>query len=109
MSPAEVIASAEEGVDIQLHTHPHRLITTLDQDHELRAEIEENRTRILQLTGRNPVHFCYPSGKYGTEYLPALRQLGIATATTCEPDLAARSSDPLLLPRYVDTETQTQD
>src|SRR5271169_2564971 len=35
MSPAEVSAIAEEGIDIQLHTHRHRLITTLDQDHEL--------------------------------------------------------------------------
>ena len=109
MSPAEVSATAEEGVDIQLHTHHHRLITTIDQDHELRAEIEENRTRIFQLTGRNPVHFCYPVGKYSPKYLPALRQLGIATATTCEADLAVRSSNPLLLPRYVDTEAQTMD
>lgn len=109
MSPAEVTAIATEGVDIQLHTHRHKLITTLDQEQELRAEIQENRVRILQLTGRNPMHFCYPSGKYSADYLPALRQLGIATATTCEPDLAARSSDPLLLPRYVDTEVQTED
>jgi len=109
MSPAEVSAIAEEGVDIQLHTHRHRLITTLDQDHELRTEIEENRTRILQLTGRNPVHFCYPVGRYSPDYLPALRRLGIATATTCDPDLADRNSDPLLLPRYVDTEVKTQE
>ena len=109
MSPAEVSAIAGEGVDIQLHTHHHRLITTIDQDHELSAEIEENRTRIFQLTGRNPVHFCYPVGKYSPKYLPALRQLGIATATTCEPGLAGKKSDPLLLPRFVDTEAQMQD
>jgi peptidoglycan/xylan/chitin deacetylase (PgdA/CDA1 family) len=109
MSPADISAIAQEGVDVQLHTHRHRLITTLGQGQELRTEIEENRKRILQLTGRNPVHLCYPSGKYSTESLPALRRLGIATATTCEPDLAARSSNLLLLPRYVDTQAQTLD
>jgi peptidoglycan/xylan/chitin deacetylase (PgdA/CDA1 family) len=109
MSPEEVSAIAQEGVDIQLHTHRHRLIPTLGQGQELREEIEENRKRILQLTGHNPVHFCYPSGRYNAQCLPALRQLGIATATTCDPDLATRTSNPLLLPRYVDTEVQTQD
>ena len=109
MNPEEVSAIAQEGVDIQLHTHHHRLVTSLGQGQGLRTEIEENRKRIVYLTGRNPVHFCYPCGKYSVESLPVLRQLGIATATTCEPDLAARSSNPLILPRYVDTEVQTQD
>ncbi len=109
MSPEEVSAIAQEGVDVQLHTHRHRLVTTLGHGEDLRTEIEENRKRIAEFTGRTPVHFCYPSGKYNSECLPALRRLGIETATTCVPDLAAKSSNPLLLPRYVDTEVQTQD
>lgn len=108
MSPAEVSAIAQEGIDVQLHTHRHRLIPSLDPG-ELREEIEENRKGIAELTGQYPVHLCYPSGKYNLAYLQPLRQLGIATATTCEPDLVCATSDPLLLPRYVDTEVQSQD
>jgi len=70
---------------------------------------ETNRKGIAEITGRYPVHLCYPSGKYRISYLPALRQLEIATATTCEPDLASTTSNPLLLPRFVDTEAQSQD
>ena len=106
MSPEEVSAIAREGTDIQLHTHSHQLVTDLDQE-ELRTDIEENRRRIVELTGTDPVHFCYPNGKYSPECLPTLRDLGIATATTCEPALTAGNSNPLLLPRYIDTDTRT--
>lgn len=108
MSPEDVREIAREGIDVELHTHTHRLITTLGQSDGLEAEVRENQRRIFQLTGRNPVHFCYPSGKYSLESLPALRQLGIVTATTCDPDLVAKSSNPLLLPRYIDTDVRSE-
>jgi len=104
MGPEDVREIAREGIDVQLHTHSHQLIPTLIREGGLEAEIEENRRRISQLTGCNPVHFCYPSGIYSLESIPALRQLGIMTATTCDPDLVSKSSNPMLLPRYVDTD-----
>jgi len=108
MSAAEIAAIARAGVDVQLHTHHHRLVTALGQGDELRSEIEENRRRIFEMTGRTAAHFCYPSGKYSLESLSALRQLDIMTATTCEPDLASKSSDPLLLPRYIDSNARSE-
>jgi len=108
MSPEEIAAIAQAGVDVQLHTHRHRLVTALGQGEELRDEIEENRRQLLEMTGRRAVHFCYPSGKYTLESLPVLRQLGIVTATTCEPGLASRGSHPLLLPRYIDTNSRSE-
>ena len=108
MSPEEIKAVAQQGIDIQLHTHSHQFVPKLARGGELQADIEENRRRIVELTGRHPIHFCYPNGKYNPEFLPALHELGIATATTCEPALAARNSNPLLLPRYVDTDARTQ-
>lgn len=107
MSPEEVSEIAREGVDVQLHTHRHEKVSKIGPQGKLPTAIEENRTRIAQLTGRNPVHFCYPSGDYSLEALPVLRQLSIASATTCVPGLAGKKSDPLLLPRYVDTSFQT--
>jgi peptidoglycan/xylan/chitin deacetylase (PgdA/CDA1 family) len=100
MTPSEVSQCAAAGIDIELHTHRHR--TPADESLFIR-EIRDNRDRVRQITGRNPVHFCYPSGVYSREFLPWLRAEGVETATTCENGLAEMTSDPLLLPRVVDT------
>ena len=100
MRPDEVTRVAAEGVDIQLHTHGHR---TPRQTDAFIQDVLKNRARIEAMTGRRPTHLCYPSGNYWPSYLPALRQLGLESATTCDPGLADASSEPLLLPRFVDT------
>lgn len=99
MSPGEARALARRGFDFQLHTHRHRV--PLDRALFMR-EIRDNRRRLEELTGRTPIHFCYPSGVYRAEYLPWLAEAGIASATTCVPGVATRNSAPLLLPRIVD-------
>ena len=100
MRPDEITRLAGEGVDFQLHTHLHR--TPEDPDEFVR-DLRVNRSRLEGLTGRPASHLCYPSGNYRTSYLPLLRREGIASATTCDPDLATVGMDPLLLPRFVDT------
>ena len=100
MRPEEVSALAAQGLDVQLHTHRHR--TPLDRDLFVR-EVAENRKIIREITGDIPVHFCYPSGVYEMAFLPWLKQEGVVSATTCESGLASPSSNPLLLPRIVDT------
>jgi len=105
MNPQEVAELASRGVDFQLHTHRHRLPL---QEGLFVREIEDNRARIRGITNKNPVHFCYPSGEYRAEVLPWLAALGVASATTCEPGIAGPSSNPLLLPRFIDTSLQTQ-
>ena len=100
MRPDEVGGMAREGVDFELHTHWH--CTPADIDEFMRGVLI-NRERIEAFTGKRPTHFCYPSGNYRMEYLPALHQHGITSATTCDPGMAARASHPLLLPRFVDT------
>lgn len=99
MTPDEVAQAARAGVDIQLHTHRHR--TPRDRD-LFEKEIAENRARIADITGKTPVHFCYPSGDYAIEFLPWLRECAVETATTCERGFAGKSSEPLLLPRLLD-------
>jgi peptidoglycan/xylan/chitin deacetylase (PgdA/CDA1 family) len=90
------------GIDVQLHTHRHR--TPLDRQLFLR-EIEDNRQSIRDMTGKNPIHFCYPSGVYDQKFLPWLREAGVVSATTCESGFASRSSNQLLLPRFLDNAT----
>jgi len=99
MNPVEVGQAAREGVSIQLHTHRHR--TPLDRDLFLR-EIRDNRSRILELTGANPTHFCYPSGVYNRDFLPWLAESGIVSATTCDRGLNDSSTNPYLLLRILD-------
>lgn len=101
MRPDDVRRLAAAGLDVQLHTHYHRTPRTAAGFQE---EIVRNRERITELTGRVPVHFCYPSGHYAPEFVGWLSAEGIVSATTCDPGIASRASQPLLLPRLVDHE-----
>ena len=99
MTPDEVSRLAAEGVDVQLHTHRHRTPTV----HELfTREIRDNRESIHSMTGSSPTHFCYPAGVYDDTFVPWLKEMGVESATTCDPDLATRSSHPYFLPRLID-------
>lgn len=101
MTPDVVSRIARSAlVRVEMHTHRHQ--TPLDQALFTR-EIRENRDRIEAMTGIRPKHFCYPSGVFENEFLPWLRQLDVDSATTGEGALASRASEPLLLPRVVDT------
>jgi peptidoglycan/xylan/chitin deacetylase (PgdA/CDA1 family) len=99
MSPEEVAAAAACGVSFEMHTHRHR--TPRDRD-LFQREIHDNRTRIQELTGREPQHFCYPSGDCAPEFLPWLEEMGVKSATTCRRGLAGLGSGLLTLPRILD-------
>ena len=100
MSPSEVAETAAGGIDIQLHTHRHR---TPAERSLFIDEIQQNRKYIAELTGRKDVvHFCYPSGANQPNFLPWLREAGVASATTCNQHYASQESNPLLLPRLLD-------
>jgi peptidoglycan/xylan/chitin deacetylase (PgdA/CDA1 family) len=99
MKPDEVAELSRQGVDFQLHTHRHR--TPVSESLFLR-EVTENRERIAHMTGRRPVHFCYPSGVYHEEFVPWLRSEEVVSATTCDNGVASIKSDPFVLPRFLD-------
>jgi peptidoglycan/xylan/chitin deacetylase (PgdA/CDA1 family) len=104
ITPEEAALASRAGADIQLHTHRHR---TPRNQALFAREIRDNRDRIREFTGREAVHFCYPSGDYAPEFLPWLRELGVISATTCERGLASPHIDPLLLPRLLDGDQVT--
>ena len=98
MNPDELQRVARDGVDLQLHTHRHRMPT----DRALFArEISDNRNFLAAVGQPSADHFCYPSGVYAERFLPWLSELGVQSATTCDPGLATRTTCPLLLPRVV--------
>jgi len=99
---AEIEELYRRGIDIQLHTHTHRLP---DSDFDAMAEeIEQNRDALKGILGVVQSHFCFPSGKYYQRHLPWLMKLGIASATTCDPGLNDPGTPVMLLKRYVDSD-----
>jgi len=104
MNRKEVKQLADEGVDFQLHTHRHR--TPLSEE-LFRREIEDNRVRIANAVSGPRKHFCYPSGAYRPEFLSWLTKEQVVSATTCDTGFATSQTNPLLLPRLVDTSGRT--
>jgi peptidoglycan/xylan/chitin deacetylase (PgdA/CDA1 family) len=99
MTPDEVAAASRMGVDVQLHTHRHRVSV---HRYKFLREINENRSRIAASSSAPVRHFCYPGGFHLPQFAAWLRDSGVISATTCQPGLACETSDPLLLPRLVD-------
>ncbi|MEO8334191.1 MAG: polysaccharide deacetylase family protein [bacterium] len=102
MTPDTVRALPADLIDVQLHTHRHRT----PRNHALFVrEIRDNARMIRELRGSaNPLEqFCYPSGDYAGEFFDWLRECDVRYATTCVPDLASSESDPMLVPRFIDT------
>lgn len=101
MTDHEIQSLAEMGIDIQLHTHRHRL----PLDRELVAqEVVENRTLLAGMVNRPLEHLCYPSGIWSEEQWPWLESLGITSATTCDPGLNYPDTPPLGLHRFLDAD-----
>ena len=96
----EAKALAARGVDLQYHTHRHRVYRRRER---LFAELEDNRQRIVSYTSTEPRHYCYTGGFYLPQHPQYLKDYGILSATTCETGLCTSQTDPLRLPRLVDT------
>lgn len=99
MNPAEADELARQGVDIQLHTHRHRVSENRER---FIREIEDNRSRLPASASVPARHFCYPGGFHLPPFPAWLRECGVLSATTCQPGIVDRDSDPWLLPRLVD-------
>jgi len=90
---------AARGVDLQYHTHRHRVYQSRER---MFAELEDNRRRISTFTSNEPRHFCYTGGFYLPEHVGYLKEYGILSASTCKAGLCMAQTNPLLLPRVVD-------
>jgi peptidoglycan/xylan/chitin deacetylase (PgdA/CDA1 family) len=100
MNADEARELVTRGLDIQYHTHRHRMHRSRES---MFRELDCNRSRIKAVTGTEPRHFCYPGGFYLPEHAKYLREYGILSAVTCQPGLCTPKTDRFLLPRLVVT------
>ena len=104
MNSREVEAINKAGIDVQMHTHRHRLSS---DPSKFAREITENRAQIELLTGKMPTHFCYPNGNFLPQYDEWLADLSVVSATTCECRLCHASDNARSLPRILDSQNMT--
>ena len=107
MRPEEIGALDSGIVDVQLHTHQHRVP---EQRELFIREIDDNR-RALSECGLDPTrltHFCYPNSVHRPAMLPWLAEMGVTSAVTTNPGLACRADHTLLLPRFIDAGTTSE-
>ena len=102
MTADEARAALADGIDLQLHTHRHRFPASRIED--ARAEIDDNRAVLRELTDRELCHFCYPSGEYTADQLPWLERLGIRSATTTRAGFNRPGASAVELTRFLDSE-----
>jgi peptidoglycan/xylan/chitin deacetylase (PgdA/CDA1 family) len=100
LRPEEVHELASNGVSVQMHMHHH---TSPAARGAFIDNLQANRQFIKKLTGSEPNHFCYPSGNYNQESARWLQEYGIASATTSDLGLCSAKTDPMLIPRLIDT------
>lgn len=100
MSIEEAAAAARNGVDFQLHTHRH--LFDLENSEKMQDEIIQNKEILMKLIGKNPIHFCYPSGLHSEKAWPVLDKLAIASATTTQQGIIFRSTPRWAMPRLLD-------
>jgi peptidoglycan/xylan/chitin deacetylase (PgdA/CDA1 family) len=109
MDEEQLRDARHQGIDLQLHTHTHRM-----HGHEparVQAEIETNRghmARVLGVPAAELHHFCYPSGDYERALFPALIAAQVDSATTTELGLNPPSVHPLAMKRILDGETLSE-
>jgi len=106
MNTTEVRRLSLRGFDFQLHTHRHRNV--IDNREALEGEIEENKRKIVELTGKIPQHFAFPSGRWDVDALPRLSQCGVISAVTMDQGLNYAEADHLCLRRIFDSENNHQ-
>ncbi|WP_310618957.1 polysaccharide deacetylase family protein [Flexibacterium corallicola] len=85
-------------VDVQLHTHTHKLpFDEASMDREVATNKRLLKRRLSPVNSLE--HLCYPSGIWSPKHIPHLEEMGMATATTLDEGLNATSQHPLKLKR----------
>jgi peptidoglycan/xylan/chitin deacetylase (PgdA/CDA1 family) len=94
MSPEEI---REIGAKFETgsHTFNHRPLKHLDRE-EARAEIQDGKRWLEEVTGKKVVPFCYPRGKFDQTTVELVREADFAGARTCMFNVSSYPQNPFL-------------
>ena len=81
MSPEQIRAWSQAGMEIGAHTQNHCQLTSLPDEDALR-EISASKEELADLIGREVEHFCYPYGIYEARHTAMAKTAGYQSATT---------------------------
>ncbi|MCS0638983.1 polysaccharide deacetylase family protein [Streptomyces sp. LP05-1] len=84
LTEAGVRACAAAGMEVGSHGLRHRSLPAAD-DAVLRAETEESRALLREMTGAAPEGFCYPYGHLDARSVAAVRAAGYAYGCAIDP------------------------
>ncbi|MEO1766694.1 polysaccharide deacetylase family protein [Thiobacter aerophilum] len=98
LSPAELRAMAESGMEIGSHTITHPRLPELG-DEDLRRELMDSKSRLEDLLGRQVPSFAYPYGKWDERCEAAVKAAGYASACHTRTGWALRDGNPYRLRR----------
>ena len=106
LSADEIRELANEGFDMQVHSHLHIPVT--EQPESVYNDTRMSRALIESASGRKATDYCYPSGLWSRSSWEALEESGMRTAVTTKlgPNFALTPA--MALRRYVDDETISQ-
>jgi len=96
----EVRALQKAGVEFGAHTRTHPILTSLESDDQVRAELSESKRRIEEQLQCPVTHFCYPNGDFNDSVVAAVKQCGFLSATTVLSGYDSLSTDPYRLMRH---------
>ena len=81
MSPEQIRAWSQAGMEIGAHTQNHCQLTSLPDEDAVR-EISASKEELADLIGREVEHFCYPYGIYEARHTAMAKTAGYQSATT---------------------------
>jgi peptidoglycan/xylan/chitin deacetylase (PgdA/CDA1 family) len=97
LTAAEVRGLIASGWEVDSHTISHPDLTSVDAA-RLRAEVVDSRRALRRRFGVAADFFCYPSGRYDSRVVTAVRSAGYLGATTTV-EGEATSASPFTMPR----------
>lgn len=103
MRTDQVRMLADAGMEIGGHTVSHPIISGLDL-RSAKAEIEEGRGQLEEMTGKPVKLFAYPNGipvtDYRAEHVRMIAEMGFDAAVSTAQGVARRDCDLFQLPRF---------
>lgn len=90
--------AAEAGLDFGAHTVNHARLTKVNNE-DCEKELVDSKSEMLDATGRECEHFCYPNGDCDSKVVKAVEQAGYKSAVTTEVGTNDVDSNPYLLKR----------